>query len=143
MKYYQNILRLVVIALLSGLLANCGSKQPIITPTPTETNTIAPTLTETSAPSIVGKWERHGKQNDRPYTEQFDLNPDGTYSIEATFDDTGKTLASTYGTYKFTETTLTLIDKENKTTNSPYYLNSTENELIINNQTELAWTRVQ
>jgi hypothetical protein len=143
----------MVIALLSGLLTNCGVKQPINTPTPTETitptltltltNTIAPTLTETSAPSIVGKWERHGKQNDRPYTEHFALNPDGTYLIEAIFDDTGKILASTYRTYKITETTLALTDKDNKTTNSPYYLESAGNKLIINNQPEFAWTRVQ
>ena len=126
---------------------------PTFTPTLTETitptltltltNTIAPTLTETSAPSIVGKWERHGKQNNRPYTEHFDLIPDGTYSIEAIFDDAGEILASTYGTYIFTETTLTLTDKDNKTTNSPYYLDATGNKLIIDNKPEFAWTRLQ
>ena len=163
MKSIRNISRLMVIALLSGLLTNCEIKQPINTPTPTETitptltltltntitptltltNTIALTLTETSAPSIVGKWERHGKQNNKPYTEHFALNPDGTYSIEAIFDDTGKILSSTYGTYKISETTLALTDKDNKTTNSPYYLESGGNKLIINNQPEFAWTRVQ
>ena len=143
----------MLIALLSGLVMHCGVIPPINTPTPTETitptltltltNTIALTLTETSAPSIIGKWERHGKQNDRPYTEHFALNPDGTYSIEAKFDDTGKILASTYGTYIFTETTLTLTDKDSKTTNSPYYLDPTGNKLIINNQPEFTWTRLQ
>jgi hypothetical protein len=153
MKSHQNILRLVLIALFSGLVMHCGLIPPINTPTPTETitptltltltNTIEPTLTETSAPSIVGKWERHGKQNDRPYTELFALNPDGTYSIEAKFDDTGEILASTHGIYKFTKTTLSLTDKDNKTTNSPYYLYPTGNKLIIKNQPEFAWTRLQ
>jgi predicted small lipoprotein YifL len=163
MKSSRNISRLMVIALLSGLLTTCGIKQPINTPTPTETttpkltltltntiaptltltNTIAPTFTETSAPSIVGKWERHGKQNDRPYTEHFALNPGGTYSIEAIFDNTGKILSSTYGTYNITQTTLALTDKDNKTTNSPYYLDPTGNKLIINNQPEFAWKRLQ
>jgi hypothetical protein len=163
MKSHQNILRLILITLLSGLVMHCGVIPPINTPTPTKTitptltltetmtptliltltNTIAPTLTETSAPSIVGKWERHGKQNYKPYTEHFALNPDGTYTIEAIFDDTGKILTSTYGTYIFTETTLALTDKDNKTTNTPYYLDPTGNKLIINNQPEFAWTRLQ
>ena len=93
MKSHQNISRLIFIALLSGLVMHCGVIQPIHTPTPTETitptltltHTIATISTETSAPSIVGKWERHGKQNDRTYTEHFALNPDGTYSIAALF----------------------------------------------------------
>jgi predicted glycosyl hydrolase (DUF1957 family) len=153
MNSHQNILRLILIALLSGFIMHCGVIAPINTPTPTETitptltstltDTIASTLTDTSAPSIIGKWERHGKQNDRPYTEHFSLNPDGTYSIEAKFDDIGEILASTYGTYLFTETTLMLTDKDNKTTNSTYYLDATGNKLIIDNKPEFAWTRLQ
>jgi hypothetical protein len=153
MKSNRNLSRLMIIALLSGILTNCGLKQPITTQTPTETitpsltltltNTIAPTLTGTSAPGIVGKWKRHGKQNEKPYTEIFDLRADGTYSIDAIFDNTGKTLASTYGTYIFTETTLTLTDKDNKSTISPYYVDATGNKLIISNMPEFVWTRVQ
>ena len=151
MKSHQNISRLMLIALFSGVVMHCGVIQPILTPTPTETitptltltHTIAPTLTETNAPSIIGKWERHGKQNDRTYTEHFALIPDGTYSIAAIFDDTGEKLASTYGTYIFTKTTLTLTDKDNKTTNSPYYLDATGNKLVIDNKADLVWTRVK
>ena len=59
------------------------------------------------------------------------------------FDDTGETLASTNGTYIFTKTTLTLTDKDNKTTNTPYYLDATGNTLVIDNKVEFAWTRVK
>jgi hypothetical protein len=151
MKSHQNLLRLIFIALLSGVIMHCGIIQPINTPTPTETitptltltQTNAPTLTETSAPSIIGKWERHGKLNDRTYTELFSINPDGTYSIEAKYDDTGDILASTFGKYSFDQTTLTLIDKDNNTTKSLYYLDATGNKLVIDNKPDLAWIRVK
>jgi predicted glycosyl hydrolase (DUF1957 family) len=94
-------------------------------------------------PSLVGEWARHGKQDGRAYTEHFTLSPDGTYSIEARFDDTGEVLASTYGTYTATETTLTLTDKDNRTTSSPYYIEAAGNRLVIDNKTDLAWTRVK
>jgi hypothetical protein len=153
MNNIRNILISIILVIICVLLSSCNAKQTIIiltqtktdTPTQSPTKVITPTHTNTKTAfiSLVGKWERHGKQNDRTYTEHFDLIPDGTYSIEAIFDDTGEILASTYGTYVFTETTLTLTDKDNKTTNSTYYLDATGNKLIINNKPEFAWTRLQ
>jgi hypothetical protein len=155
MNNIRNIMISIILVIICVLLSSCNAKQTIIistqtktdTPTQSPTKVITPTNTNTNTKtaliSLVGKWERHGKQNNRTYTEKFALIPDGTYSIEAIFDDTGEILASTNGTYIFTETTLTLTDKDNKTTNSPYYLDATGNKLIINNQPEFAWTRLQ
>jgi hypothetical protein len=100
-----------------------------------------PSSTQTALPILVGEWERHGKQDGKPYTEHFAMNPDGTYSIEARFDDTDAVLASSIGTYESTETTLTLTDQDAKTTGAPYYLDSS-GRLVIDNKTESAWTRV-
>jgi hypothetical protein len=133
----------------SGLLSGCSPAQSTVASTPTKTETPTqsaaipetPSSTQTALPILVGEWERHGKQDGRPYTEHFALNPDGTYSIEARFDDTDAVLASSYGTYESTETTLTLTDKDGKTTSTPYYLDSS-GRLVIDNKTESAWTRV-
>jgi hypothetical protein len=100
-----------------------------------------PSSTQTALSILVGKWERHGKQDGKPYTEHFALNPDGTYSIEARFDKSGAVLASSHGTYESTETTLTLTDQDAKTTTSPYYLDSS-GRLVISNKPASAWTRV-
>ncbi len=143
MENNRKLLISIFLVLFCGYISSCSPNPTIIISTQTKTKIETPTNTKTALPSLVGKWERHGKQNGKPYTEHFAINPDGTYSIEAIFDDTGEILASTDGTYIFTETTLTLTDKDNKTTESPYYLVSAGNELIINNQPEFAWTRVQ
>jgi hypothetical protein len=153
MKNIRNITISIILVIIYVLSSSCITAQTVIistqmktdTPTQSPTKVVTPTTTATNTTIIglVGKWERHGKQNERTYTELFDLEPDGTYSIKAIFDDTGEILASTYGTYVFTETTLTLTDKDNKTTNSTYYLDATGNKLIIDNKPEFAWTRVQ
>ena len=116
---------------------------PTSTPSPEPTSTTEPSVTPTTAlPALVGEWERHGKQDGRAYTEHFILSPDGTYSIAARFDDTGEELASTSGTYKATATTLTLTDKDGQSTSTPYYIDAA-GRLVIDNKTDLAWTRVQ
>lgn len=158
MKNNRNIMITSILVIICTLLSSCSPKPTTIIPiltktdtptqsttkvvTPTTTTTSITTTTKTTFINLVGKWERHGKQNKRAYSEHFDLMPDGTYSIEAIFDDTGEILASTYGTYIFTETTLTLTDKDNKTTNSTYYVDATGNKLIIDNKPEFAWTRM-
>lgn len=123
--------RVLVVALLAGcgLLSGCGPVQSTVAPTSTETATptqspavsatptqspavsATPASTPTALPSFVGEWERHGKQDGKPYTEHFALNPDGTYSIEARFDNPDAPLASSHGTYESTDTTLTLTDQ--------------------------------
>ena len=90
---------------------------------------------------LVGEWERHGKQDGKPYTEHFALKPDGTYTIEAEFDNPDAVLASSHGTYESTATTLALTDQAAKTTSTPFYLDSL-GRLVIDNKTESAWTRV-
>ena len=113
------------------------------TATPTQSAAVSatPTSSQTALPSFVGEWERHRKEGSRPVTEHFALNPDGTYSIEARFDDTNAVVASSHGTYKSTRTTLTLTDQNAKTTISHYALDSS-GRLVIDSKPELAWTRV-
>ena len=133
---------LVSVALVAGcaLVSGCGPATE--TPTQSEAVPETPGSTHTAPSVLVGAWERHGKQDGRPYTEHFALNSDGTYSIEARFDDPDALLASSHGTYESTETTLTLTDQDAKTTSTPYYLDSS-GKLVIDNKTESAWTRVQ
>lgn len=109
------------------------------TPVPPPTATTAPTLT------IVGKWEKHGEVQDRAITEHFNLNPDGTYSIEATYDDTGERLTSTVGTYVFDETTLTLTDSKQNTFHQTYSLDATGTILVATNKNDIRfeWRRVE
>jgi hypothetical protein len=77
-----------------------------------------------------------------PVTEHFLLNEDGTYSLEARFDDSGELLASAHGTWEATGTTLTMTDQDAQSSTSPYYLDSS-GKLVINDNTDLAWTRVE
>jgi hypothetical protein len=145
----RRVLISIVLVVGCGLLSSCGPAQSTASSTSTMTGiptqsaaiTDMPSSSQTALPSLVGKWERHGKQDGRPYTEHFALNPDGTYSIEARFDDNAEVLASASGTYEATDTTLTMTDTDGATTTSPYYLDVL-GRLVIDNKTELAWTRV-
>jgi len=112
------------------------------TPTQSAAPSAKPTSIQTALPRFVGEWERHGKQAGRPSTEHFALNPGGTYSIEARFDDTKAVFASSHGTYTSTSTTLTLTDQNAKTSISPYHLDSS-GRLVVDNKPESAWTRAQ
>ena len=162
---------LVPIALVvgCGLLSGCGPSQATVAPTPTKPETPTqsaaitktptqsaaapmtltpsaaitetPTSAQTASVILVGEWERHGKQDGKPYTEHFAMKPDGTYTIEARFDNPDAALASSHGTYESTETTLTLTDQDAKTTSTPFYLDS-RGRLVIDTKTESAWTRV-
>ena len=144
----------MVVVVGCGLLTGCGPAPSTVAPTPTPSPTKTETPTQSAAvsetpssaptalPALVGEWERHGKQDGKPYTEHFALNPDGTYSIEAKFDKPDALLASSHGTYESTDTTLTLTDQDAKTTTTPYYLDSS-GKLVIDNKTASAWTRVQ
>ena len=156
MNVARRVLISIVLVIGCGLLLGCGpahdtaSAISTATDTPTQSAAISETPSGTvtalpnlvGLPNIVGKWERHGKQDGRPYSEHFALNPDGTYSIEARFDDTSEVLASASGTYEVTETTLTMTDTNGATSSTPYYFDSS-GRLIIDNKPESAWTRVQ
>ncbi len=140
---------LIALTIGCGLLSGCGpapstvAPSPLTTPTPTPSTAVpqTPSSTETALSMLVGKWERHGKQDGKPYTEHLALNPDGTYTIEARFDSPDAPLASSHGTWASTQTTLTLTDQDAKTTVAPYYLDSS-GKLVIDNNTESAWTRL-
>jgi hypothetical protein len=165
----RRLLAPIALVVACGLLSGCGPSQGTVAPTPTKTETPTqpaaisetptqpaaisetptqpaaisetPSSTQTAVPILVGEWERHGKQDGKPYTEHFALSPDGTYTIEARFDIPDAALASSHGTYESTETTLTLTDQDAKTTSTPFYLDSL-GRLVIDNKTESAWTRV-
>ena len=100
-----------------------------------------PVSTQTDPSELVGEWERHSELDGSPVTEHFILKADGTYSIEARFDDPDELLASAHGTYEATGTTLTMTDQDGLSSTSPYYLDSS-GKLVINDNTDLAWTRV-
>ncbi len=150
MNATRRVLAFVVLVATCGLLASCGPAQATVAPSPMTTATPTPTIavsqtpssTETALSMLVGKWERHGTQDGKPYTERFALSPDGTYSIEARFDSPDAPLASSHGTWASTQTTLTLTDQDAKTTVAPYYLDSS-GKLVIDNDPASAWTRVQ
>lgn len=145
----RRVLVSTVLVVGCGLLSGCSPAESTVAPTPTETSTPTqsaatsgtPSSTQTALPILVGEWERHGKQDGKPYTEHFALNPDGTYAIEARFDSPDALLSSSHGTYESTETTLTLTDQDAKTTSTPYYLDSL-GRMVIDNKTASAWTRV-
>ena len=149
MKATRRVLASIVLVVVCGLLSSCGPAQSTAAPSPTKTETATqsaamseiPSSTQTPLSNLVGDWERHGKQDGRPYTEHFALNPDGTYSIEARFDNPDALLASSHGTYESTDTTLTLTDQDAKITSAPYYLDSS-GKLVIDNKPGSAWTRV-
>ena len=144
----RRLLALIALAV-GGLLSGCGPAQATVAPTPTKTEvptqtaaiTETPSSAQTALPIPVGEWERHGNQDGKPYTEHFALKADGTYTIEARFDNPDAVLASSHGTYESTATTLTLTDQDAKTTSSPFYLDSL-GRLVIDNKTGSAWTRV-
>jgi hypothetical protein len=161
------IRRMILLAIGIFTIVNCNIGQQInllISKTPTQTNaivikneTLTPTekeietitLTNTSTKqfamtgnTIVGEWERHGKQDGRPYTEHLIFQEDGTYSIEAIFDNTKETMTSNSGTYTFDDNIITYKEKSTKVVTEKYHLESNGNKLIINNNAALAWTRV-
>jgi hypothetical protein len=92
--------------------------------------------------SIIGTWERHNKGNNRPYTERFTFNKNGTYAIEARYDDTGEVWAENHGTFTFDQTTYTLTDKDHQTFVESYSLSDHGNTLITKNETKKPWTRI-
>jgi hypothetical protein len=124
-----------------------GIKYKTLTPTEKEIETITITNTSTNqfamtGNTIVGEWERHGKQDGRPYTEHLLFLEDGSYSIKAIFDNTKETMTSNSGTYTFDDSIITYKENKTKVVTEKYHLEANGNKLIINNITALAWTRV-
>ncbi len=112
------------------------------------TTQISPTPVEPSAPididplpekTIVGLWERRSSE----ITEQFNLQSDGAYTIEARNNSTGDVVASNNGTFTYDENKINYVDKENVLGTESYYLDNGGDLLVLNNQIERAWTRVK
>jgi hypothetical protein len=113
-------------------------------PTRAKAPTIAPTVAPTTVPglSIIGSWERHGKQDTRTYTELLIFQADGSYSIRATFDDTQAILAENSGTYTFDSTTITYTSQAGKVVTEQYALDASGNKLVMNNDPATTWVRI-
>jgi hypothetical protein len=106
--------------------------------------TIKPTMNLTlvgAGKTLIGKWERHGIQS-APYTEKFILSINGTYTIEARFDETGEVLAENHGTFTFNDTSYTATDKDQRTFTEHYVLLDGGSTLVIENQMDKAWKRM-
>lgn len=89
--------------------------------------------------TIVGLWERRTSTT----TEQFNLQDDGTYTIEARKNSTNAVFASDHGTFTYDESKLYTINQANKKVTETYYLDNEGDLLVINDQIGSAWTRVK
>jgi hypothetical protein len=110
---------------------------PTAVPTPTlvlPVNTVAP-----PEPTIVGSWERRSSD----LTEHFNIQADGTYSIEAKNNNTNAIVASVNGTLTFDENNIYYVAENNSKSTESYYLDNGGNLLVIKNKVDRAWTRVQ
>lgn len=100
------------------------------------------TPTGNDTKTIIGTWTRSGGST-RTYTELFDLKQDYSYTIQATWDDTGTQIAADHGTYSFTDTVLTLTDYEGNVSNEQYVLEEQGDALLIEGNREKIWNRVK
>lgn len=110
---------------------------PTAVPTPTlvlPVNTPVP-----PQPTIVGSWERRSSN----LTEHFIIQADGHYSIEARNNNTNAIFASANGTLTFDENNIYYVASNNSKSTENYYLDNGGNLLVIKNQVDKAWTRVQ
>lgn len=110
---------------------------PTTVPTPTlvlPVNTVAP-----PEPTIVGSWERRSSD----VTEHFNIQADGNYSIEARNNSTNEIIASTNGTLTYDENNIYYVASNNSQSTESYYLDNGGNLLVINNQVDKVWTRIQ
>ena len=111
-------------------MLNYFSNTPLVLPV----DTVAP-----PKPTIVGSWERRSSA----VTEHFNIQADGNYSIEAKNNNTNAIVASVNGTLIFDENKIHYVAQNNGRSTEIYYLDNGGNLLVINNQVDKAWTRVQ
>jgi hypothetical protein len=110
---------------------------PTVAPTPT---LVLPVDTPVPPkPTIVGSWERRSSD----VTEHFTIQADGSYSIEAKNNNTNAVVASVNGTLTFDENNIYYVASNNSKSTESYSLGNDGNLLVINNQVDKAWTRVQ
>lgn len=101
-------------------------------PSPTPT-LVAPVKT------IVGTWERRTAE----MTERLVFNVDGSYSIEARNNSTNEIVASSSGTFTCDGSSIHYVDKNKRETTETYNLSQDDDVLVINNQTDRPWVRIE
>jgi hypothetical protein len=101
-------------------------------PSPTPTLVVA-------VKTIVGTWERRSSK----LTERLIFNADGTYSIEARNSSTNEIFTGNHGTFTYDGNAIYFVDKDKRETTQAYYLSQNEDVLVIDNQTDKAWTRIE
>jgi hypothetical protein len=107
-----------------------STQQAQVLPTPTE---VLPVKT------IVGSWERHSSE----VTEYFNVQSDGSYTIEARKSSTNEVIASTSGTLTYDQGNIYYVDKDNHKSTESFYLGNEGDLLVINGNVEKAWTRIK
>lgn len=101
-------------------------------PPPTATN-VAPVKT------LIGIWERRTAD----LTEQLVFNADGSYSVQARNNSTNGIVLSNSGTFTYDGNAIYYVDKDKKEITESYTLNQDGDVLVINNQTDRSWTRME
>jgi len=105
---------------------------PTQAPPPTPT-LVAPVKT------IVGIWERRTAE----VTERLVFNADGSYSVEARNNSTNEIVGSNSGTFTYDGNAIHYVDKDKVETTETYNLSQDGDVLVMNNQTDRPWTRIE
>jgi hypothetical protein len=117
--------------------ARLPSKFTLAVPT-TQAPSPTPTLVA-PVKTIVGTWERRTAE----ITERLVFNADGSYSVEARNNSTNEIVANNSGTFTYDGSAIHYVDKDKKETTETCYLSQDGDVLVINNQTDRAWVRIE
>jgi hypothetical protein len=130
------------ISLADAIFGRLPAKFSLAIPTPVPTQQPQAIPTDTALPpekTIIGAWERHSSE----VTEYFNIQDDGSYSIEAKNNSTNEVVASITGTYRYDESNIYYVDKNNNKSTESYYLENNGDLLVLNNDASKAWTRIK
>jgi hypothetical protein len=100
-------------------------------PPPTATN-VAPVKT------IIGTWGRTAN-----LTERLVFNADGSYSVEARNNSANEIVMSNSGTFIYDGSAIHYVDKDKREVTETYTLSQDGDTLVINNQTDRSWMRME
>jgi hypothetical protein len=76
-------------------------------------------------------------------TERLVFKADGSYSIEARNNSTNEIVAGTSGTFTYDGNTIHYVDKNKNETTETYTLSQDGDVLVLNNQTDRSWARIE
>ena len=71
------------------------------------------------------------------------FNADSSYSVEARNNSTNAIVANNSGTFTYDGSAIRFVDKDKKETTQTCYLSQDGDVLVINNQTDRAWVRIE